>query len=301
MCKILDVIDVHNYGIQGNGRGYSTYKKTYDELQNIINQMPTVSGEGTDFSLENTINAPLVELKVKGTTNQESNPSAENPQTIHMVTGNIEVTTSNQNIETKFTFPLLDGQYLCDGDYLADDGIHNKKKIDTVNVKSVVNLYNGNVGGVYTPTTKIPQNNNYSFCSKSIFDRGDTRVVGTYYENIKNFVFIGDKTDTLASLKSKYNGAIIIYELNNEIITPYTDVQKQAYEQLKKMRSYADTTYVTSNSNDIAPTINIKALKKIVNETNENAELVNNVQIVENTENVNNSDEIAEIKESVVE
>lgn len=297
MCKILDVIDVHNYGIQGNGRGYSTYKKTYDELQNIINQMPTVSAKGTNFSLENTINAPLVEIQVKGTTNQESNPSAENPQTIHMVTGNIEVTTSNQNIETKFTFPLLDGQYLCDGDYLADDGIHNKKKIDTVNIKRVVNLYSGNVGGVYTPTTKISQDNNYSFCSKSIFNRYGN-VTGTYYENIKNFVFIGDKTDTLDSLKSKYDGAIIIYELNNEIITPYTDVQKQAYEQLKKMRSYADTTYVTSNSNDIAPTVNVKALRKIVNETNENAELVNNVQIVKNTENVNNSDKI---EESVVE
>lgn len=48
MCKILDMIDVNEYGIQGNGRGHGIYKKLNDEVEELAASMPWTTTEKSD-------------------------------------------------------------------------------------------------------------------------------------------------------------------------------------------------------------------------------------------------------------
>ena len=160
--------------------------------------------------------------------------------------------------EQKVTFPLSEGQKLYEGSYLASDGIHHKRKQTTVTIQNIVALSNGNVGGIFQFTGKKYSNNNVLCCDKAKHDPNRRFVTDTVYENQANVAFVGDSTDTLETLKAKYDGAILEYELATEETVPYTAEQQEAYNQLQKLKLYKGQNTMFSLEGSI---INLKYLE----------------------------------------
>lgn len=146
-------------------------------------------------------------------------------------------------------FPLSEGQKLYKGSYLADDGIHHKRKQTTVTIRNIVALSNGNVGGIFQFAGKKYSSHNVLCCDKAKYDPNKRFVTDTVYENPSNVVFVGDSTDTLETLKAKYDGAILEYELAEEEIVPYTEDQKEAWEKLRHFTLFRGINNITSTAN----------------------------------------------------
>ena len=146
-------------------------------------------------------------------------------------------------------FPLSEGQKLMEGSYLADDGIHHKRKQTTVTIRNIVALSNGNVGGIFQFAGKKYSSHNVLCCDKAKYDPNKRFVTDTVYENPSNVVFVGDSTDTLETLKAKYDGAILEYELAEEEIVPYTEDQKEAWEKLRHFTLFRGINNITSTAN----------------------------------------------------
>ena len=149
--------------------------------------------------------------------------------------------------EQKVTFPL-ENQKLMEDSYLASDGIHHKRKQTTVTIQNIVALSNGNVGGIFQFTGKKYSNNNVLCCDKTKHDPNRRFVTDTVYENQANVVFVGDLTDTLETLKAKYDGAILEYELATEEIVPYTAAQQEAWDKIESMKLYDGVNHIESTS-----------------------------------------------------
>lgn len=147
------------------------------------------------------------------------------------------------------TFPLAEGQKLMEGSYLADDGIHHKRKQTTVTIQNIVALSNGNVGGIFQFAGKKYSNNNVLFCDKAKYDPNRRFVTDTVYENQVNVVFVGDSTDTLETLKAKYDGAILEYELAEPEIVPYTAEQQEAWNKIKNLTLFEGVNHISSDAN----------------------------------------------------
>lgn len=149
--------------------------------------------------------------------------------------------------EQKVTFPL-ENQKLMEDSYLASDGIHHKRKQTTVTIQNIVALSNGNVGGIFQFNGKKYSNNNVLCCDKIKHDPNRRFVTDTVYENQGNVVFVGDLTDTLETLKAKYDGAILEYELATEEIVPYTTEQQEAWDKKESMKLYDGINHIESTS-----------------------------------------------------
>lgn len=145
------------------------------------------------------------------------------------------------------TFPLGE-EKLMEGSYLASDGIHHKRKQTTVTIQNIVALSNGNVGGIFQFTGKKYSNNNVLCCDKAKHDPNRRFVTDTVYENQGNVVFVGDLTDTLETLKAKYDGAILEYELSEEEIVPYTTAQQEAWNKIEQLHTYKNVTNIFSDT-----------------------------------------------------
>lgn len=145
------------------------------------------------------------------------------------------------------TFPLGE-EKLMEGSYLASDGIHHKRKQTTVTIQNIVALSNGNVGGIFQFTGKKYSNNNVLCCDKAKHDPNRRFVTDTVYENQGNVVFVGDLTDTLETLKAKYDGAILEYELSEEEIVPYTTAQQEAWDKIEQLHTYKNVTNIFSDT-----------------------------------------------------
>lgn len=150
--------------------------------------------------------------------------------------------------EQKIDFPLSEGQKLYEGSYLASDGIHHKRKQTTVTIQNIVALSNGNVGGIFQFAGKKYSNNNVLCCDKAKHDQNRRFVTDTVYENQGNVVFVGDLTDTLETLKAKYDGAILEYELATEEIVPYTEAQQEDWDKIEQLHTYKNVTNIFSDT-----------------------------------------------------
>lgn len=146
-------------------------------------------------------------------------------------------------------FPLSEGQKLMEGSYLADDGIHHKRNQRTVKISKIVTLSNGNIGGMFVPKGKKKDEHNKLFCTKAKHDITKSFITDTFYENPSNVIFVGDSTDTLETLKAKYDGAILEYELAEEEIVPYTEDPKKAWEKLRHFTLFKGINNITSTAN----------------------------------------------------
>lgn len=151
-------------------------------------------------------------------------------------------------------FPLLEGQKLYKGSYLADDGIHPKRN-------QVV--LNGTETGWYTLAGQTGTNTSYfaipisdmKKASTLICDKFINRAVWNTDEEgiqsiIDNYIRLRINTSrasTVAELKTwlSNNPIIVEYELAEEEIVPYTETQKEAWEKIKNLIFYKGTNHIS--------------------------------------------------------
>lgn len=169
------------------------------------------------------------------------------------------------------TFPLAEGQKLMKGDYLAKDGIHHvRKQVELV----------GTENWILSGATK---NNQYIYQIPDIKIIGETskgNLLSNYFEEITGVegynsnvingisgwslaqirisldISIVNRNVTefkqwLAQQKEAGIPVIVEYELENEVIEPYTAEQQEAYNQINSLVSYEGYNLITNESNAI--------------------------------------------------
>lgn len=118
-----------------------------------------------------------------------------------------------------------------------------KSSIITIELIKMINLSNGNKGGVLSVSNKLLLSNTENFAENAI--KNNTYKDGTYYENKENFVFCGTSSDTLETLKQKYDGADFVYQTAEETFVPLTDPEQSALEALT---TYFPTTIIANDA-----------------------------------------------------
>lgn len=176
-----------------------------------------------------------------------------------------EVNTDDTFVEHEeqtVTFPFEEGQVLCEGDYLVDDGIHHKRKQIRVNSTNFsINMPNEglcfvqkranidfdykSISGICThfknandetitenvsANNKL-QDNEFNFRAGSTKDR-------VYF---KNSAF---KTTTDWANFFNENEVMLEYECE-EYVEAYTEEQQEAYDKIKELHSYQEVTHIT--------------------------------------------------------
>ena len=208
---------------------------------------------------------------------------------------NIQIEENNiatdhiEHEEQIISFPLQEEQKMYEGSYLADDGIHHKRKQIELDGTEDWVLYTGYANNAekgycyYFNITdcKIVKDTSISTHFKNVFGAYQESMgyVGAFSDNlnVKNKYFISDKETLeqfktyLAQQKQAGTPVIIEYELAEEEIEPYTEEQQEAYNQLKQLTAYDEETNVYS-TNEVSPIFKVtyieETTEKIENEGN---------------------------------
>lgn len=200
---------------------------------------------------------------------------------------NISITEINENSDFEeskkqtIIFPFKQGQKLMQEDYLADDEIHHTKtqiQLDGVtNGLKVSNVTKHSNDIYYCVINLVKQSLNNTtdvssmYCSHFMphfeVKPGSCYIAGS---GLYLVLVLTDQTITtvdaantwLATQKEKGTPVVIEYKLAEEEIETYTEVQKEAYEQIKNAISYKGQTNIFS-TNEIKPIFKVEALADI--------------------------------------
>ena len=251
-----------------------------EEDTQIRIELVLVAGEYSNFELDLMI---LNATEENETWEQYgAMPSPEFKSDIRNVGDNVNVTIANSDKteQQTVTFPLAEGQKLMLRDYLADDGIHHKRKQIELDGTDF-SLYSNQVAGrtIYM-ISAFSNNNNFKTYDSSILcnilkqgtsSNGNNYLnnngsSGSLYVSIENS-FLGitnesteeEKLQALQNLIAK-TGFIYEGELAEEEIEAYTPEQQEAYNQIKELTAYEEETNVYS-TNEISPIFKVTAIK----------------------------------------
>lgn len=280
----------------GNGSEiFSEFKKNtrYTIFLDLINtdysggiNVQIVYTDGTTVALTNTHLPRYVTTSgktVKSITHYASNSTGHryiNLFNSGIFEGNISVENFVKPQSSKATFPLEEGQYLAEGDYLADDHkIHHKWGIRIVDGKenwsaSSVTIKENIMRAYFTISDmkKVTTEKSNYFTHVDYEDDKPGTNFYPYGASIASFrVPLSELSETTLNgfkkwFKDKYDEGkpvIIQYELATETTEDMTPAQIEAYNNLKKLRSYSGGTYVVTSSDDLAPVVKEKALVDI--------------------------------------
>lgn len=200
---------------------------------------------------------------------------------------NTKKTTSEEHKQQIIVFPFKKGQRLMEGDYLAEDRIHHKRKqivIDnnctiwnvTIQDNELI-LANIAVAGIttgYYDKTPLKICNLFkNFYSLGNMQNDNLNTVGCALysqqiwirsENIYG-ITTEDSAETRISKVKSYlekQNLIAEYELAEEEIEEYTDEQKEAWKQIKNARSYEGQTNIFS-TDEISPNFEVTARRNL--------------------------------------
>lgn len=141
-----------------------------------------------------------------------------------------------------FTFEA--GQYLAEGGYLADNGIHNVWRKRTItNVEGVGTASTGINYAKMLGTVSGAKTNGYVYCSKysnssDASKNNSIRLVGTT-------LYVYNNTFTSKAIAEEaLIGLEFQYELAEETITSYTPTQQAQWNAIKKMKTYNEQTNI---------------------------------------------------------
>ena len=214
--------------------------------------------------------------------------------------------------EQLITFPLAQGQRLMEKDYPASDGIHHVRK--QVVLDGTENwIVSGNSYYLTVAGKKLRYELTKGKMLCTHFKETTTGVAGEvevgeffegYYSTGNRNVFFNYDNGVggvegfksyLAQQKTNGTPVIIEYELEEEIVEPYTPEQQEAHNQLQNAKTYktvtnvftenaelemeyiADTkTYIDNEINSIKEQIN--TINELLSTTNTSAMLLDNMQ-----------------------
>lgn len=192
-----------------------------------------------------------------------------------LVSTDISDVSYEEHQSQSFTFPLAEGQRLMKGDYLADDGIHHKRKQTVLDGTENWKKSNSALNGYYFSATEYL--NFKANCNVKCNIATQENVVESYYNKynaiyISTYINLNLAPDIVGStveefktyLSEQYaNGTPIVieYELAEEEIEPYTEEQQAVYDEIKKTaHSYGEQTHIFS-TDEISPIFTVEARK----------------------------------------
>lgn len=170
--------------------------------------------------------------------------------------------------EQNFTFPLAEGQRLMKGDYLADDGIHHKRKQTSINsslgnYNSSDNWYyisNSNFANLINPGNSL---SNYFTYKPISYLTSNPNVSGVFSNTGTHFVFRVLEFTSATEYRNFFaeNSVIIEHDIAEEEIESYTEEQQAVYNEIKKTaHSYGEQTHIFS-TDETSLIFNVEARK----------------------------------------
>lgn len=252
---------------------FGCQKAFYDENKDyigILKNTGIIAPDSTNANTSNSFTVPNVEnvRYVRLGFRQSYSPSVD------LLNANIMV-NKGESLATPYVphkeqtagFTLVEGQKMYAGDYLADDGIHHKyTKV----------ILDGSEPGWAKNTITIETN---AYTCKPSFINGRERgnIMCNYLKKISsasgtgifnglsiNICFESSDFDTVEKLKAwiSTNNLEVVYELENEIVEPYTETQQAQYNAIKQAMSYDEQTNITQTNDDLPFIISASALMK---------------------------------------
>lgn len=165
-------------------------------------------------------------------------------------------------------FPLGEGEKLMEGSYLADDGIHHRRKqvvFDGTESWNIWAVSLNNVERFYVNLDVPTKNINTALCSHFKFlnanqDEEHFRWSSSQGE-YKQFVIFIDKSKatTVAELKTwlQSNPITVEYELAEPEIVPYIEEQQEAWEQLQNFYLFDGVNNISSDGSKLKPELEL--------------------------------------------
>lgn len=152
------------------------------------------------------------------------------------------------------TFPLSEGQKLMKGDYLADDGIHHKRRHFSLAIADMNNseAYPGwrNLPNLYNdfPGQNAVLSDVTNYCS-NVCKSQDKHLCINTTNNGSTMFFKASLGLTQSQWKTQYPDLIVEveYELAEEEIEAYTEEQQAAWQQIKALKTYRTVTNISND------------------------------------------------------
>lgn len=151
-------------------------------------------------------------------------------------------------------FPLSEGQKLYKSSYLADNGIHHKRKQVVLDGTETGWYMLANQTGTNTSYFAIPKSDMKKastlicdkFINRSVWNT-DEEGIQSIIDNYIRLRINTSRASTVAELKTwlSNNPITVEYELAEEEIVPYTETQKEAWEKIKNMILYKGTNHIS--------------------------------------------------------
>lgn len=163
------------------------------------------------------------------------------------------------------TFPLGE-EKLMEGSYLADDGIHHKRKQIVLNgTEGIINVYVNTsttrfgFSSSLTPDKKIGLDNVLSThfkCDTTVYYDSQTQVgICGNARNVNIYIRVNGNITTdefktwLATQYANGTPVIVEYELSEEEIVPYTTEQQEAWNNIKNLTLFEGVNHISSDAN----------------------------------------------------
>lgn len=159
-------------------------------------------------------------------------------------------------------FTFEEGQYLAEGDYLADDGIHkiwgevvlDGSEDEVFGVSTALNTTDYNcfycINGSFA---QAPNDTTICvYCDKLIGESSNHRTVNkmncwlSHFNNSNLFMHVPNTITTVEELKTwlSNNNLIFQFILREPTVIPYTQTQQEEWNEIKKLHSYNEQTNI---------------------------------------------------------
>lgn len=143
-----------------------------------------------------------------------------------------------------------------EGSYLADDGVHNvrgQKILDGSDDEGWVDNAVSNHYSIHKNkfiNVNAPSGSTNTLCSHFVNVTSGNSNAGRFYTGGSYFNFNNNGFATLSEFKQwlSNNPITVEYELAEEEIVPYTEEQQEAWNNIKKLTSYKNTTNILTSS-----------------------------------------------------
>ena len=208
-----------------------------------------------------------------------------------------------------YDFTLSQGQKMYKGDYLADDGIHHVRGEYALQGEDIARLNTQGESYISVIVNKFAEILNKESAINILCNMlkassstivNSLRIVTTSGNIV--LIFSSDFAEyNITAVRTKIqnlydNGTPLVIEipLSQEVIEPYTTLQQEQYNLIKKAKAYQDVTIINGKSNDADPNVKIQYFKK---ETENTIPLGLSVSPITDTNFVENDEEIMQVEE----
>lgn len=245
----IEVDNTKNYVFSYSGTAGSKYVAYYGESKNFL-------GYSTNLQIDNYEKwntTKYVKLRIDCPENAVTNIQLEEGTTA----------TAYEPYKSQVaTFPLSEGQKLMEGSYLADDGIHHRRKQVVLDGSESSWRENGVTKGLFQVTLSnvYVNNNTINAMSNLLVGNTGTNIVqaNSYvdnsvatFSNNRLFFRINTYANNLNGLKSwlSSNSLTVEYELAEEEIVAYTEEQQEAWNNIKNLTLFEGVNHISSEAN----------------------------------------------------